>query len=126
MSSDQHDNELVARASQGDRDAFGDLYERYLDAIFRYIYYRVNHQQDAEDLTELVFLKAWQNIASCYEKKATFKSWVYRIAHNSIIDHYRTRKETEPMTEAHALVDEKWTRKHLFFTRKNQKNWQKQ
>jgi len=106
MSSDQRDYELVARASRGDKDAFGDLYERHLDAIFRYIYYRVNHQQDAEDLTEVVFLKAWQSISSCHEKKAAFKSWVYRIAHNSVIDHYRTRKETQPIGEVHhSLID---------------------
>lgn len=106
MSYDQRDYELVARASDGDKDAFGDLYERHLDAIFRYIYYRVNHQQDAEDLTEVVFLKAWQSISSCHIKKAAFKSWVYRIAHNSVIDHYRTRKETQSIGEVHSLVDE--------------------
>lgn len=106
MTSDQRDYELVARANHGDKEAFGDLYEQYLDAIFRYIYYRVNHQQDAEDLTEMVFLKAWQSISNCHEKKAKFKSWVYRIAHNSVIDHYRTRKEIRPIDEVHSLVDE--------------------
>ena len=52
--------ELVQRAMKGDGAVFGSLYERYLDAIYRYIFFRVGNAADAEDLTEQVFLKAWE------------------------------------------------------------------
>jgi len=88
----------VARAGQGDKKAFGDLYERYMGDIYRYIFYRVSNQQDAEDLTEQVFLKGWQGIGR-YRGEVPFKAWLFRIAHNTVVDHYRTRKETLPLAE---------------------------
>ena len=60
LSSQPSERDLIARAVQGDADAFGDLYERYLAQIYRYVFYRVNDVAEAEDLTEMVFLKAWE------------------------------------------------------------------
>jgi RNA polymerase sigma-70 factor (ECF subfamily) len=98
---------LIIRAQNGDTEAFGGLYEYYLDTIYRYVYYRVQNHQDAEDLTETVFLKAWQKIPDYRIGKTPFIAWVYRIAHNSVIDHYRTRKETVPLNEQLPLSDGK-------------------
>jgi RNA polymerase sigma-70 factor (ECF subfamily) len=98
---------LINRAQNGDTEAFGDLYENYLDTIYRYIYYRVQNHQDAEDLTETVFLKAWQKIPDYHLGKTPFVAWVYRIAHNSVIDHYRTRKEAVSLNEQLLVSDGK-------------------
>jgi RNA polymerase sigma-70 factor (ECF subfamily) len=91
---------LVERAIAGDREAFGDLYERHLAAIYRYVFYRVGEAQEAEDLTETVFLKAWQALNGYRPTEAPFVVWLYRIAHNLLVDRHRTRKELEPL-EAH-------------------------
>ncbi|MFL7840094.1 MAG: RNA polymerase sigma factor [Candidatus Promineifilaceae bacterium] len=100
MPLEKNDAGLVTRAGQGDKKAFGDLYVRYMGNIYRYIYFKVSNQQDAEDLTEQVFLKAWKGLSS-YRGDVPFKSWIFRIAHNTIVDHYRTRKESLPLQEDH-------------------------
>ncbi|MGB1251399.1 MAG: RNA polymerase sigma factor, partial [Candidatus Promineifilaceae bacterium] len=82
----------VARAQQGDSEAFGDLYVRYLDSIYRYIYYRIGNKEEAEDLTESVFLKAWRAIDNYQERGLPFQAWLYRIARNIVIDHRRKQK----------------------------------
>jgi RNA polymerase sigma-70 factor (ECF subfamily) len=90
--SSESDAELVADALQGDAGAFGVLYDRYLHPLFRYIYYRVANYLEAEDLTELVFLKAWEGLGTLNLEGLNFRAWLYRIAHNAVIDHHRTRK----------------------------------
>ena len=91
---------LIARAQQGDTSAFGRLYERYLDRIYRYIYYRVSDQDEAEDLTETVFLKAWEALPRSRFEGNSFRAWLYRIAHNAVVDCYRTRRTTLPLDQA--------------------------
>jgi RNA polymerase sigma-70 factor, ECF subfamily len=94
---DTPEAEVVVRAVEGDQEAFGDLYEKYLDAIFRYIYYRVNNHHEAEDLTETVFLKAWEALGSYRVSNVPFRAWLYRIAHNLVVDLYRTQKVEAPL-----------------------------
>lgn len=90
---------LVARAVKRDSVAFGCLYEAYLERIYRYVYYRVGSTAEAEDLTEQVFLKAWEAIGR-YESRGTpFTAWLYRLAHNLVVDHYRSRRPTTPIDE---------------------------
>ena len=83
---------LLQRVLRGDVEAFGAFYERMLDRIFRYLFYRTGHLQDAEDLTEEVFLKAWEALHRTREVPDHPEAWLYRIAHNAVVDHYRTRK----------------------------------
>lgn len=90
---EQDEDELVRRAANGDADAFGDLYMCHLDDIYRYIFYRVDNQERAEDLTEQVFVKAWEALEGYEQGEYPFSSWLYRIAHNAVIDHYRTKKD---------------------------------
>jgi RNA polymerase sigma-70 factor (ECF subfamily) len=94
--SDLPDNDLVSRIARGDKLAFGSLYERYLDQIYRYVYFRVADHDEAEDLTELVFLKAWQVFSAGRNRKEVrnFRAWIYRIAHNEVVERYRTQKPT--------------------------------
>lgn len=85
------DAELLERSLAGDAAAFGDLYECYLDAIYHYVFYRVAGREEAEDLTETIFLRAWQALDKNPPREAPFRLWLYRIAHNAIVDHYRMR-----------------------------------
>jgi RNA polymerase sigma-70 factor (ECF subfamily) len=95
--SSRHEVTLVKRAVAGDADAFGELYLLHLDAIYRYVYYRVGDANDAEDLTEQVFLKAWKSLSRYKRRGNPFTSWLYRIAHNAVVDHYRRQKPTVSM-----------------------------
>ena len=88
----QREIALVTRAKNGDVDAFGELYALHLDAIYRYIFYRINNTQDAEDLTEQTFLKAYEALPRYQQRGKPFSSWLYRIAHNVVIDHHRRDK----------------------------------
>lgn len=97
---------LVARARRGDAEAFGGLYELHLDRIYRYVYYRVGSANEAEDLTELVFLKAWEAIRRYESRGLPFSAWLYRMAHNAVVDHYRAARPTTPIDETFDLEDE--------------------
>jgi len=85
--------QLVEKAQNGDTGSFGDLYDFFIDPIYRYIFFKVK-KDDALDLTENVFLKIWENLGS-YRKTegSSFSSWAYRIAHNVVVDYYRITKE---------------------------------
>ena len=80
---------IVQQAIDGNQWAFTQLYDIYFDRIYRYIYVRVRKQAEAEDLTQEVFIKALKAIGAYKKGKAPFASWLFRIAHNQIIDHVR-------------------------------------
>jgi RNA polymerase sigma-70 factor (ECF subfamily) len=94
-----HEAELVDLARRGDADAFGELYRLNLDAIYHYISKRIGEPRDVEDITQTVFIKAWQALGSYQPSRTPFRGWLYRIAHNKIVDHYRTQKETCSLTD---------------------------
>ncbi len=85
------DSELVELAKTGDKDAFGELYERYLDKIYSYVYYRTGNHHDAEDLTARVFFRAMAHVESYTERGVPFQAWLYRIAHNLVANWHRDR-----------------------------------
>ncbi len=95
--------ELVQRARNGDNEAFGRLYERSLDRVYRYIYFRVTDDETAEDLTSKVFLKAWESLPRFKAGNSPFIAWLYTIAHNAVIDHYRTKRQTASLDEIASL-----------------------
>lgn len=82
--------ELIEQAKQ-DPVAFGVLYERYVDRIYSYIYYRTGNQQDAEDLTAKTFFKALDHIGGFNNRGVPFSAWLYRIAHNLVANWHRDR-----------------------------------
>ena len=82
---------LIERAKR-DADAFGELYERYVDRIYNYIYYRTSDVHEAEDLTARVFYRALGHIGKYNHHGAPFAAWLYRIAHNLVANWYRDRK----------------------------------
>ena len=96
------DNEkaLIARAKKGDAEAFAALYDRYLDPIYRFISLKVTGREAAEDLTHEVFLVGWQKLPLYREYGLRFSSWLYRIARNKVIDHYRRERPSESLETA--------------------------
>ena len=79
---DIEDVQLIARAQDGEADAFGELYERYVQTIFRFVYVRLDDRRDAEDLTEEVFLRVWQSLPGYREQGVPFLAFLFRIARN--------------------------------------------
>jgi RNA polymerase sigma-70 factor (ECF subfamily) len=92
---DFNEEDILTRASQGDRDAFGLLYERYLDRIFNYVYYRTGNLHDAEDLTARVFQRAMNHIQNYTDRGVPFSAWLYRIAHNLVANWHRDRSRRQ-------------------------------
>lgn len=82
------ESKLIERAKQGDSQAFAKLYDLYIRQIYDFIYYKTHHKPTAEDLTADTFLRALQKIDQ-FEAGRSFKPWLYRIAQNIVIDHYR-------------------------------------
>lgn len=99
-------DELVRRAVSGDPEAFGALYDRMVDRIYRFVYFRTQDPADAEDLTSRVFLKAWDALPRYRRSGAPFSAWLYRIARNVVIDHHRgARPMVDLETQADSLQD---------------------
>lgn len=97
----QGEEQLVLSAQAGDDRAFEQIYEEYFDKIYRYIVVRVGNQADAEDLTEEVFLKALESIGSFEWRGISIAAWLFRIAHNVVVDHLRrmSKRQTTPIEE---------------------------
>ena len=86
------DAQLIQMAKGGDAEAFGLLYERHSHRVFRFLYAHLDDRQDAEDLMEEVFMRVWHTIAGYHEKGVPFLAFLFRIARNGLIDHYRKSK----------------------------------
>ncbi|MBI2756989.1 MAG: sigma-70 family RNA polymerase sigma factor [Chloroflexi bacterium] len=89
---------LVDRAVGRDGDAFGALYDCYLTPVYRYLYVRTGHHADAEDLAEQVFFKAWEALPRFTWQGRPFLAWLYRLAHNALVDHLRRQRPTTSLT----------------------------
>lgn len=88
---DLADEATLVEQAKTDPDAFGLLYERYVDKIYNYVYYRTGNRHDAEDLTAKVFYQALNHIPRYVQRGAPFSSWLYRIAHNLVANWHRDR-----------------------------------
>jgi RNA polymerase sigma-70 factor, ECF subfamily len=97
--SNEHVRELVARGQQGDRDALEELYLIHFDRIYSYLHVSVGNRHDAEDLTTQTFLKMLEKIGSFKWRSAPFSAWLFRIAHNLAMDHFRSRRRWQPEEE---------------------------
>jgi RNA polymerase sigma-70 factor, ECF subfamily len=100
---------LVDQAAAGDAAAFAALYERFLDPVYRYLFYRTGERSDAEDLTEQVFLRAWEGVGKFRWQGRPFLAWLYRLAHDLHTDHLRRQRATvalDPVVHQGSLVDE--------------------
>ena len=88
----------VARASQGDSEAFSLLYELNVSRIYNYVYYRVGSEMDAEDITSRVFFRAFGHISNYVDKGVPFSAWLYRIAHNLIANWHRDNSRRKELS----------------------------
>lgn len=130
---DEQIEELVQKSQKGDADAFGQIYDTFITPIYRYVYYKVKNE-DVEDIVETLFLKAWENINKYTKRKnTTFRSWIFRIAHNLVVDHYRltrehasldprlsdTKRESNPITVTTQSLNNQHLKKALSKIKKN-------
>ena len=101
----QVEQNLVHQAQQGDREAFAQLYENHFDKIYRYVALRIGNKTEAEDVTQQVFLNALRSISSFKWRGVPFSTWLFRIAHNLVVDYLRKRAKrvTTPLDDS--LVD---------------------
>lgn len=96
---------LVQQAVNGDRAAFTELYDRNFDRIYRYIYVKIRNQAEAEDLTQDVFMKALEAIGSYQWRGLPFTAWLFKIAHNRVVDHLRkvAKEKRADLNEVHVV-----------------------
>jgi RNA polymerase sigma-70 factor (ECF subfamily) len=83
------DEQTLVEQAKTDKEAFGELYRRYVEKIYNYIYYRTGNREDAEDLTARVFQRALKHVVTYEDKGLPFTAWLYRIAHNLVANHHR-------------------------------------
>jgi len=98
---------LIKECQQGNLAPFGELYENHVEKIYQFTYFKVHQKEVAEDLTSHIFMKAMKAIGQFNAQKASFKTWLYQIARNTIIDHYRQKKETRNIDDAWDISDQK-------------------
>jgi len=103
----QDEEGLIRRAQKKDQEAFAEIYERYFDRIYRYIFFRIGDALEAEDMTQQVFLKVLESIGSFKWRSIPLGAWLFRIAHNQMVDYLRkkTKRATVPF-EPHLVANE--------------------
>jgi RNA polymerase sigma-70 factor (ECF subfamily) len=96
---------ILVEAAKHDPEAFGQLYDRYFNQIYRFVYSRVQDQTAAEDITSEVFMKALKNLDRYKHRGYPFSAWLYQIAVNAIADTFRSQKPVIDIEEAYGLHD---------------------
>ena len=94
---DNQELALIQACQSGDNEAFGRLYDQYFKKIYSFIYYKVSHKESAEDLVADTFYKALANLKKFNSAQGNFNAWIYRIARNTVIDHYRGSKDVQDL-----------------------------
>lgn len=98
---------LVVEARGGSREAFGFLYVRHRATIGRYVSARISNPIEAEDITEAIFESAWRAMKRYHEQGVPFLAWLYRLAHNRVVDYYRAQRPTLSLIpEVHETIEE--------------------
>jgi len=97
-------NNLIFQAKQGNTEAFGHIYDQFVRRIFKFVRLKVQNQQEAEDLVQETFVKAYKGLAKLKMEDLNFSAWLYRIAGNTVNDHFRKKYRTPEIT----AIDEKF------------------
>jgi RNA polymerase sigma-70 factor (ECF subfamily) len=100
---DDADSRLVSLA-RDDPTAFAELYRRYLSPVYAYCWHRLGSREAAEDVTSQIFVKALVALSQ-YRDDRSFRSWLFAIAHNEVVDHYRARRPSRPLEDASQIED---------------------
>ncbi len=98
--------DVIERARSGDRSAFAELYDSYVDSVYRYLLYRVREPSDAEDMTSEVFTRAFANIHRYRWQGKSFLAWLYTIARNAVTDRRRRERPTVDLDTAFGIAEE--------------------
>lgn len=93
--------QLISLSQQGDAEAFASLYAFYVERITRYIYFRVTDHELAEDITSRIFLKMLEKLDTYQAGRSPIIAWLYRMAHNAVIDHYRMKRTFISLEDVH-------------------------
>ncbi len=96
--------QIIAKCQQGNLEYFTELFDLYQKKIYSFIYFRTHHKETAEDITSLTFTKALEHFKKFDAAKGKFSSWLYQIARNNIIDHYRASVPTVDINDAWDLA----------------------
>lgn len=106
LTQDPQELAQVEKAITGDAESFGQLYDRYIDRIYRHLYYRVGNPAEAEDLAAQVFLKAWNAMGRYKPMGRPFGVWLLSIAHNLLVDHYRAKRDSTSIDDVIIPADD--------------------
>jgi RNA polymerase sigma-70 factor (ECF subfamily) len=98
------EKQIIDRARKGEKDAFGALYDHYQPQIYRFVLLKVSEKAEAEDITHQVFLTAYEKMAAYRENGNPFGSWLYEIARNRVIDHYRQARADFPLPDGDSEI----------------------
>jgi RNA polymerase sigma-70 factor (ECF subfamily) len=96
---------LVLAAQEGDKDAFGKIYESFFDSIYKFVYFRVD-SSEVDDLVGSIFIKSWVHLEKYEKRDVSFAAWLFRIANNSIIDHRRAHRSIRSLDQMQELPSE--------------------
>lgn len=100
-----HEKQCIIACQNGNLDMFTELYDAYIRKIYDFIFYKTFHKQTAEDITSTVFLKAFEKIDQCDANKG-FGAWIFTIARNTVIDHFRSYKGCENVDDYWDISDD--------------------
>lgn len=95
---------LIKKALQKDESAFSQIYDLYFDKVYRFVFFRVNHREVAEDLVAETFIRVWGKLTEI-QGPANFNGWIYQIARNLVIDYYRSKRPTADLTELENVLE---------------------
>ena len=88
------ENQIIKKCQQGDLEKFAQLYDLYVEKIFRFVFYKTQHKETAEDIVSETFIKALKGIGNFRGNLGTFQAWLFKIARNSVVDYYRAKKNS--------------------------------
>ena len=97
------EKKIIKDCKKGDLEKFSGLYDVYIGKIYRFIFYKTSHKETAEDLTSKTFMKALKSVDRFDTEKGTFQAWLFRIARNTVIDFYRTKKDLKNIEDVWGL-----------------------
>jgi RNA polymerase sigma-70 factor, ECF subfamily len=103
LSAQSDDATLIARVKGGDLEAYGELYQRYLEPIYRYLRLRVSDDRHAEDLAEITFIRAFEALHRYHHRGHAFSAFLFQIARNLLTDHYRRQSNEAPLETVDSL-----------------------
>ncbi len=96
---------LIAKSAQGDQEAFGQLYDCFAQRIFRYVRIKIQNREEAQDVVQEVFIKAFVGIKRLDQKDLNFTAWLYKVASNTINDHFRKKYSHPEPVEINESID---------------------